>query len=256
MMRRWAVLGACAGMAGAVVVHAPAVWWSVLLSDATGARVQLLETRGSLWNGDGRLRIGRAAQDADARILPGRVSWSWGWDAGAPRVVLRADCCTPQPVSLRWEIGWGRLTAHLSDGPSQWPAGLMAAWGAPWNTVQPEGELRLQTRGMSVEWSGAGTRVRGELQAEALAVGSRLSTLRPVGSYRLTLSAQGADAAPTLQLKTLEGPLQLTGSGQWTGAAWRFRGDAVADPASEAVLDSLLNLLGQRQGNKSVLSWG
>ena len=34
MMRRWAVLGACAGMAGAVVVHAPAVWWSVLLSDA------------------------------------------------------------------------------------------------------------------------------------------------------------------------------------------------------------------------------
>jgi len=256
MMRRWAILGAVSGGLAATLVHAPAAWLSAVVDGATDSWVQLLDPRGTVWKGDGHLRFGQGANDAEARVLPGRVSWLWGWDSGAVNLTLRAECCSQEGQHMRWAPGWGRLTLHLADGTSQWPAGLLAGFGAPWNTVQAEGELRVRTQGMSVEWSGARTRLQGQLQAEALAMASRLSILRPVGSYQVTLSAPAPDLPPELQLRTLEGPLRLEGSGQWTGTVWRFRGEASADPPSEAVLDNLLNILGRRQGSRSLLTWG
>ena len=169
---------------------------------------------------------------------------------------LRPECCSREAQRLRLDAGWGRLTLGLADGQSQWPAALLAGLGAPWNTVDAEGELQLRTQGMSVEWAGAGPRLRGRLQIDALAMASRLSTLRPVGSYRMVLDAPLADQQFTLQLTTLEGPLRLEGNGQQVTTGWRFRGEASADPASESALANLLNMLGRRQGNKSVLSLG
>jgi general secretion pathway protein N len=256
MMRAWAMLGAVSGVLLALLVHAPAAWVAGLLMDATDARIQIREPQGTVWGGNGRLSIGSGALDADAVVLPGRVSWSWGWDAGALTLVVRADCCTPQPQRLHLVPGWNRLTLALGDGQSQWPAALLAGLGAPWNTVQAEGELQLRSQGMSVEWFGEGPRWRGQLQLDALAMASRLSTLRPVGSYRLVLVAPPADQPPTVQLTTLEGPLRLEGSGQWSGAGWRFRGEARADPPSESALANLLNMVGRREGDKSVLSLG
>ena len=82
---------------------------------------------------------------------------------------------------------------------------------------------------------------------------SRLSTLQPMGSYRLTL--QGG-ATPTLALQTLQGDLQLSGSGQWVGQRLRFTGEARAAEGHEAAFDNLLNILGRRQGARSLLSLG
>jgi general secretion pathway protein N len=160
-----------------------------------------------------------------------------------------------QAQTLRLVPYWGRLVANLEDGRSQWPAGLLAALGTPWNTLQPEGELQVHTQGVSVEWSAGRASLLGQVRVDALAMASRLSTLRPVGSYRLTLAAVGGP--PTrLQLQTLEGPLHLDGSGQWTGSGWRFSGEASADPDSESALGNLLNMVGRRQGNKSLLTIG
>ena len=256
MMRSWAVLGALAGSVLALLLHAPALWLSGLLDAATGARLQLLEPDGTVWNGKGRLQVGQAVADGQAVVLPGRIFWSWGWEAGAPVLALRADCCSPQPQRLRVLPGWGRLTLQLADGRSQWPAAMLAGLGAPWNTVQAQGELQLRTQGLSVEWSASGGRLVGQLQTDALAMASRLSTLRPVGSYRLTLTAPPGEPPPALLLQTLEGPLRLQGSGQWTGQGWRFTGEASADPQSEAALQNLLNMLGRREGSKALLSLG
>jgi len=82
---------------------------------------------------------------------------------------------------------------------------------------------------------------------------SRLSPLRPMGSYRLTLSG---GVAPTLRLDTLEGDLRLTGSGQWVGSRLRFNGEASAPPEREAALANLLNLIGQRRGPRSLITIG
>ena len=256
MMKRWAALGAVVGLGLAVVVHAPAVWLAQALASASDARAQLLETRGTVWRGDARLRLGESAGSADARLLPGRVSWRLGWSDGAVRLALRADCCMAQEALLGFVPSWGGWSATLSDASTQWPAAMLTALGAPWNTVQPEGELRLRTRGLSVEWSAGRPRVLGEVQVDAIAVASRLSTVKPVGSYRLTYAGPIGTAMPALQLQTLEGPLRMDGKGEWVGSRLRFSGEASADPASESALGNLLNTVGRRQGNKSVLSLG
>ena len=256
MMKRWAALGMVLGVGLAVLVHAPAVWLAQAVASATDARARLLEPRGSVWRGDARLRVGESATSADARVLPGRLSWRLGWNDGALQVALRADCCMPQEVRVRLVPSWGGYAASLSDGNSQWPAALLTAMGAPWNTVQPEGELRLRTQAVSVEWADGKVRLLGQLHLDAIAMASRLSTVRPVGSYRITYVGPAGSVPPSVQLQTLEGPLHMDGKGQWVGSRLRFSGEASADPASESALGNLLNTVGRRQGNTSVLSLG
>ena len=76
------------------------------------------------------------------------------------------------------------------------------------------------------------------------------------------LSLRGHDPAQPsmdgnpLLLDTLNGALRLTGSGLWTGARLRFRGEASAAPGHEAALSNLLNIIGRRQGALSIISIG
>ena len=86
---------------------------------------------------------------------------------------------------------------------------------------------------------------------------SRLSTLDRWAATACTCDGRRRRRRrPTLTLSTLDGALQLSGSGQWTGAQLRFRGEARAAPGSEAALDNLLNIIGRRQGALSVISIG
>lgn len=256
MMKRWAILGAVLGTGLALLAHAPAVWLGDAIAAASGSRVRLLDTRGTVWRGDARLLLAESANSPDAKVLPGRVSWRLGWHRWAPQAALRADCCMLQQARLRLVPSWSGYSARLGDVNTRWPATMVSAMGAPWNTVQPEGELRVRTQGLSLESSSSGIRLRGQVQLDAMALASRLSTIRPIGSYRLTFDGAVGAAPASLQLQTLEGPLRLDGKGQWVGSRLRFSGEASADPASESALGNLLNTLGRRQGNKSVLSLG
>ena len=92
---------------------------------------------------------------------------------------------------------------------------------------------------------------RAELRAQRLS--SRLSTLRPMGSYRITVLGGNT---PTLQLDTLEGSLQLSGSGQWVGTRLHFSGIASAAPERESALSNLLNIIGRRSGPRSIITIG
>jgi general secretion pathway protein N len=129
----------------------------------------------------------------------------------------------------------------------------LAGLGAPWNTVQLEGTLALSSRTLSLEWTDGRLDISGQAQLDAVGLSSRLSTLKPMGSYRMTLNG---GATPTLTLQTLQGSLQLTGSGRWVGSRLRFNGVASAAPAHEAALTNLLNILGRREGARSIISLG
>ena len=74
-----------------------------------------------------------------------------------------------------------------------------------------------------------------------------------MGSYQLVLQG-GPDIGVTLS--TLEGRLQLSGSGHWVGTRLRFQGEARAAPGLQAQLANLLNILGRREGDRAVLSIG
>jgi general secretion pathway protein N len=162
-------------------------------------------------------------------------------------------CCTPQPIALRAHMAFGGVLIQIEDSRSQWPASLLAGLGTPWNTLQFDGELALSTQSLSVEWVQGRLAIAGRAELRAQRMSSRLSTLRPMGSYRITVLG---GATPALQLETLEGALQLTGSGQWVGSRLRFTGTASAAPDSESALSNLLNIIGRRSGPRSIISIG
>ena len=249
----WALAGLLSGLVLALVLFAPARWLANTVARASGGQLLLDDARGTVWDGSAQLVLTGGAGSTDAAALPGRVHWALAprWDGVLAR--LRADCCMAGAMSVRARARWGGLDVDVADSVSQWPASVAAGLGTPWNTLQFDGDLRLSTQGLSVEWIEGRPVVSGRAELLALRIASRLSTLRPMGSYRITL--QGGPQA-SLRLETLEGSLQLTGSGQWVGSRLRFRGEATAAPEREAALANLLNIIGRRSGARSIISIG
>ena len=135
--------------------------------------------------------------------------------------------------------------------PTHWLAGL----GSPWNTLEPEGQLRLQSHHWSFQIAGMSLQTRGQFTITLERFGTRLSSLKPLGDYQLTV--MGANHAPTVDLKTLQGPLQMVGHGSWQPGGFRFEGEAWAhEPQDEPVLFNLLGVLGNRVGSRTVLKVG
>lgn len=251
---RWAVAGLCLGALPALLLWAPARWLATGVEQASGGQLQLQDARGTVWSGSARLVLAGGAGSRDQAALPGRLQWQLRptWTGAQARIT--ADCCTPAaPVQLRAALGLGAVRVQVADGQSQWPAAVLSGLGTPWNTVQPQGRLQLSTSGLALEWASGRMLMHGQAQLDALGMSSRLSTLRPMGSYRLLL--QGG-SAPTLQLSTLDGALLLSGNGQWVGQRLRFTGEASAAPEREAALANLLNIIGKRSGARSIITVG
>ena len=245
--------GLVLGLVIALPAFLPASWLAERIVAATGQQVQLIDPRGTIWSGSARLVLTGGAGSSDAAALPTRLTWRMRPGFGGLHVALAAECCTPAPLSFDWSPRWRGASLRVADGQSQWPASLLAGLGTPWNTLQLDGDLLLRTQALSLEWSEGRLAVNGRAEMTAQRVASRVSTLRPLGSYRVVLAG---GAVPTVQLSTLEGALQLTGNGQWVGSRLRFTGEASAAPDREAALANLLNIIGRRNGARSIITIG
>lgn len=253
--RTWAGIGLVLGTVAALGVFAPAQWLATVIERASAGQVLLAQARGTLWTGSAQWVFTGGAGSQDRVALPGRIHWQlrphWtGLDA-----TLTADCCTRSstPLALTLTPRWGGAQIAWQDSQSQWPAALLSGLGTPWNTLQLQGQMVLQTHRATLQWTAGRVHFGGQLQLDAQAISSRLSTLQPMGSYRLQL--QGGET-PTLQLQTLEGHLLLSGNGQWVGRRLRFSGEAQAAPKYEAQLSNLLNIIGRRNGARAIITLG
>jgi len=179
------------------------------------------------------------------------------------QLTLRSDCCMPTPLQMRVSPAWDGAQVQLSDTASTWPAALLSGLGAPWNTLQPEGDLAIAPHQLSLQWRSGRWRTQGGVKITAHNMASRLTPLKPIGTYQVDITTA---TAPTtgmdLKLSTVCGSLLLTGQGQWQGSGQgsgqglRFQGEASAAPEHEAALNNLLSIIGRRQGARSLLSWG
>jgi general secretion pathway protein N len=237
----------------ALVFYAPARWLAGALNQASAGQLQLVAVRGTVWTGSARLQLSGGAGSLETALLPGVVDWTLrpGW--GALNLKLSADCCTAAPLHATLLVGLRGAALQVADGRSQWPADMLSGLGTPWNTVQADGSLALLTQGLKIEWFAGRLAFAGRVELTALALSSRLSTLKPMGSYRLVLTG---GSEPVLTLSTLEGSLQLSGSGSWVGSRLRFNGEASALPEHEAALANLLNIIGRRNGLRSIITLG
>ncbi|MDP2162879.1 MAG: type II secretion system protein N [Hydrogenophaga sp.] len=258
--QRAAWLGAFAGLALALLLFAPARWLAQALNHATGGQLQLVNPSGTVWQGQADLLLTGGAGSRSESALPRGVGWrlSLRLVSGAPAVglLVSAPCCTPQPLAFLLLPRWGGAEWRLAASSSQWPAELLVGLGTPWNTLRMEGQLALQTEGLTLRWDQGRANLQGSLVVDAQDMASRLSRLRPLGSYRFELKAAADGHTAMLDLTTLRGDLLLQGNGQWVGGRLRFKGEAQAAAGREEALTNLLNIMGRRQGPRSVFNIG
>lgn len=255
---RAASVSAGAGLLLALVLFAPARWLAMALDSASGGRVQLVNPRGTVWAGQADLLLTGGPGSRDQAALPQGLRWRLAprWSHGpALRLALHLPCCAPSGITSWLRPLAGGLEWTLEAGQSRWPTAVLAGLGTPWNTLQLDGELRLDSPGLRARWVQGRAQLDGSLRVDALGLSSSLSTLAPLGSYRLTLAApEGQDARLTLD--TLDGALMLRGEGQWVGGRLRFKGEAQASENHEAALSNLLNIVGKRSGRRSLIALG
>ena len=246
----WAV---ALGLILALVLFAPAAWLARAVESATQGRVLLADAQGSVWRGSAQLLLTGGAGSQGATSLPDRIYWRLRPSWTGANMQIDLPCCSRQAAQIGWRLGWAQIHADVGalriDLPAQWLVGL----GAPWNTLHPQGQMALIVPALQIQWLAERVRMQGQLSLDLLGVSSRLSTLSPVGDYRLTLV--GGDV-PSVSLQTLQGALQLSGSGQWIGSRMRFSGEATAAEQHLDALGNVLNIIGRRQGAKSLITLG
>lgn len=261
---RWALAGALLGTAIGAVAFAPAAWLASGVAQATGGKLLLADARGTVWSGSAVTVLTGGRDSRDAVALPGRLAWAVGLGSGGLELHAAQACCLRGEPRLRLALGLNRWRLELTpaaggtgDVIGHWPAGWLAGLGTPWNTMQLEGDVRLSSPGLVLETVQGRWRLTGGAVVELQHLASRLSTLSVLGSYRMQLaSPAGSDAAPRLTMTTLDGALRVSGSGEWLNTGLRFRGEASAAPGSETALSNLLNIIGRRQGARSLIAIG
>ena len=236
---------------------APASWADSIASQATSGRVRLAESQGKLWAGSARIvlvdpsSIGNTDSTAvgiAGVVIPGRCRWDL---AALPLLVgnIRLQLQFENMATPVFVTG-DRAKLTGSAGALDLPAVRLDRLGSPWNTIQPNAALAVKWDPFVLE--------RGQFVGKAALtvsqVGSALTSVNPLGSYRIDLDSTPQKAA--LAIVTLSGPLQLEGQGDWTSRTGvRFTAYAQAQ-AEQAKLQPLLGLLGKREGDRTVIRLG
>ena len=247
-----------AGLAAAIGILAalaPATWADRALESGTSGRLRLAEAAGTVWRGSGRLVLADVGQEpgASASIagvaVPGRVKWAISplpLLVGAVRASLSVEGMT-EPIRVDGSFRGFRIGA----GALSLPAVDLGRLGSPWNTVRPSGLLSLAWDDLRVSAGSFQGRVRIELRDAA----SAMTPVRPLGSYRIELVGKGSQA--DVSIATIDGPLQLEGTGTWTNRqGLRMVAEARADESRGRDLRPFLGLIGVRSGDRTVIRIG
>lgn len=225
-------LAAALACALTVLVRAPAAWLGDWLQ--AHSRVRLIDARGTLWHGSALLGLSDGRRMA---VLPGRIAWRVDVASllGARLAARVEHPFTAAPLFLSADASRMALKA----GSAQMPASSLSALGAPFNTIRPGGVLDLRWSDLTL---GEGA-FAGSVQLDWRDAQSALSTVAPLGTYRVQISAG------SVRLETVKGPLHLQGSGTLRGLRLSFRGVASAEPELRPALNGLLGVLGPRSGS-------
>ncbi|RDK01932.1 type II secretion system protein N [Paraburkholderia lacunae] len=223
----------------------PAAWITPQFAKLTRSHVNLVDPAGSLWHGSATLMLAAGSDLSAATLLPGRIEWRtafWPLFTGRVRMTMRQSEVMPDPIT----VDASPRGATVTQGTIGVPASLLTGLGAPFNTLDLQGDVRLSWS----DWRSFNREAFGQLTVTLNDVSSRVSLVKPLGSYRLLFQAQGVSS--TIDLTTLKGPLMLTGNGTVSAVSTLFRGTASAAPEARDNLAGLLNLLGRPSGPDTV----
>lgn len=246
------LLAGIVSIALTALVFFPASWMASIVETQTAGRLTLGDAQGTLWRGSAFIGGAPGGNDPVTPLLPGRFSWRLSpmLLLGQVDAELENTAALSRPVSV---IGsWHQWL--ISPAAVSLPAERLAALGAPLNSVQPSGQMRLSWEQLQLVRQGGEIEMTGTMNLEMNDIASRLSPVKPLGTYNLAFDWRGQQAAATL--KTVQGPLLLSGSGMFANGRLQFSGKAETEAGQEERLANLLGLLGQRrkEGGKDVIA--
>lgn len=246
------LLAAIVTVALTVIAFCPAAWMAAVVEAQTAGRLTLGDAQGTLWRGSAFIGGAPSGADPVTPLLPGRFAWRL-----SPMVLLGqvdADLENAQALSQPVKITGNWYQWQVSGAAVSLPAERLAGLGAPLNTIQPSGRMRLSWTPLQITRQGNAVAVTGATTLQMDDIASRLSPIKPLGAYQLIMDWRGQQAQ--LALTTLKGPMLLNGKGTLTNGRLQFSGKAEAEAGQEERLANLLNLLGQRrrEGGKDVIA--
>jgi len=239
-----AILG-IAAYSALLVATMPARW----AAERLGLRgnVALHSVTGTIWRGDaqavvaiggGTFTVDRLAWDfRPARLLQGRLAYD---------VTAQGAGFDAKGEAARTFGGWGvRGLAARADAAI---ATAAFPWMSPW---RPAGNVTLTSDAMDID----GNQARGNAQLEWRDAASAMSEVKPLGTYRAELAAEGAGGS--VKVSTLQGALRVTGQGRLEfPSRLTFTGEARGDGANAKALEPLLQLLGPaRPDGSRAIDW-
>jgi len=226
-----------------ILAFLPAAWLGPMVERQTGGRLTLGDAQGTLWRGSAFVGGAPGEGGAVTPLLPGRFSWRLSPLVlfGQVSMDLANDQALAQPVRItgswsQWQVSAGELLL---------PAEGLAGLGAPLNTLAPSGVIKLSWNLLDIARQGQMVAVSGRTVLSLSDMGSRMSPVKPLGSYEMAMDWRGQQA--DLVLRTVRGALLLSGNGALENGRLRFSGQAQAAEGYEDTLGNLLNLLGQRR---------
>ncbi len=225
-----------------LLLDVPATWVAQRLARQPGVKLLLTNAEGVWWDGSADIFL-LSAQQTLGRI-PGRVHWHVGLSPRGLHWMVEDSDTAFMPQPLHGRLGWSVL--QLQTGQLNFPAALLLGLGAPFNTLQLGGALQLQWNDLEWSFTERSARQLTTVTLQANNLSSRLTPIKPLGSYILRLSL--GPLGGRLDLETGAGPLQLQGQGSLGRGRWGFDGTATASDAQLPQLLGLLSILGRRDG--------
>jgi general secretion pathway protein N len=226
----------------------PASLVAAKVQQAAPGRVVVHSAQGTLWRGTARATVSAlpaapvVVETIEWRFLPANLA------AGQLAFAIRANAAglTLEGDAAKGFSGW-QVSTLKAQGEAR-ALTVFAPIAAPW---QPGGTIALTASRLA--WDGRD--LHGDASLEWRAAATSLSEVRPLGTYRAELHAEGTPAK--LTIATLEGPLTIKGTGTLSPAGtFTFSGEARPDAASAKALEPLLNLLGpKRADGANTIAW-
>jgi len=250
-----AVLWCCAAalaVLATVLVCFPASWLAPMVEQQTGGRLTLGDAQGTLWSGSAFIGGAPGEGGSVTPLLPGRFSWHLSPLVLFGHVSLDVSNSEAFSQPVHVEGSWSQW--QVSPAELLLPAAGLAGLGAPLNTLAPSGTMRLSWTTLELVRQPGSVTVNGRTTLSMSDMGSRMSPVKPLGSYQLVMDWRGAQAQ--LALSTVRGALLLSGSGALEHGRLQFSGQARAADGYEESLGNMLNLLGQRRlvGGKNIIA--
>lgn len=230
-----------------LVATMPASFALARAQAAQPGKFEVREASGTAWHGAARVTLatpgGPVAVDrVEWHLLPSR--------ALAGRIAFHIEAAG-SGLEARYEGARTFTQWEVRDLEARGDAAAMTTllpWLAPW---RPEGKVTITSPRLATD----GAELRGEARVEWRAAALALSDVKPLGSYRADIQAEGH--AGRVTITTLEGTLRIAGQGTLAPPTrFTFTGDARAEGPQAAALEPLLARIGPARADGSrALEW-